>query len=146
MMAALFAYGTLEFPEILEIVAGRPFESVRPAFAEGYRRNMLAGRRYPGIRPDASTRTDGVLYLDLDSDAMHRVDRFEGDVYDRREVRVNADGRDEVAYTYVVKSEYSGLLEPSGWDREFFRRTHLADYTRMCRKFAAGLIAQVSEP
>lgn len=144
-MAALFAYGTLEFPQILEIVAGRAFAAERPAIAHGYRRAMLRGRRYPGIWPDASASTDGVLYRGLDAEALRRVDRFESDVYRRVEIAVHCAGRDHSAYAYVVEPEHLGLLADTAWNRDHFRAVHLEDYARVCRELAAGLIASVPD-
>ena len=76
--AALFAYGTLQFTEILGVLLGRLPEH-RPGAAPGWRAAALAGRVYPGlVRADAT----------VTGKAHHRADRR--GAADHRRVRVRA--------------------------------------------------------
>jgi gamma-glutamylcyclotransferase (GGCT)/AIG2-like uncharacterized protein YtfP len=140
-MVRLFTYGTLMLAEVMEIVAGRPCPSRRAALP-GYRRRLLRGRVYPGIVPAAGEAVEGVLWEGLDAAALARIDRFEGPLYDRSEVRVAlAPGDGCAAFAYVLRREYEALLASADWDEAEFRARHLRAYLAGCRGFARGLSA-----
>ena len=106
----LFTYGTLMLPEIMEKVAGCRSASV-PATLAGYRRTLVRGEVYPGIAEDVRGEVDGVLHLDLPVEAVRRLDVFEGEMYDRRQVVVaEAGGVARTAMTYVFRPEFRHLL------------------------------------
>ena len=132
MSAHVFTYGTLLLAEVMEAVAGGRHASV-PARLDGWERVCVRGAVYPGARAAASASIDGVLWLDLGDDALTRLDRFEGEMYQRRAVRVaTADGA-RSAQVYVVPPAYAHLLDDAPWDVERFRREHLARYLEHCR-------------
>jgi gamma-glutamylcyclotransferase (GGCT)/AIG2-like uncharacterized protein YtfP len=140
-MVRLFTYGTLMLAEVMEIVAGRPFPSRRAALP-GYRRRLLRGRVYPGIVPAAGEAVEGVLWEGLDAAALARIDRFEGALYDRPELRVTpASGESCAAFVYVLRDAQRALLTESAWDEAEFRARHLRDYLAGCRAFARELSA-----
>ena len=127
----VFAYGTLLVAEVMEAVAGARFASV-PARLDGYERVRERGAVAPGARAAAAS-IDGVLWLDVHDDALARLDGFEGELYERRVVRVaTADGPRE-AQVYVVPPSHAHLLEDALWDFERFRVEHLARYLEHCR-------------
>jgi gamma-glutamylcyclotransferase (GGCT)/AIG2-like uncharacterized protein YtfP len=130
----LFTYGTLVFPEVMEAVTGRRFES-RTAVLRGYRRRMLQGRVYPGIRPAAADATEGRVYLEIDAAALACLDDFEGDEYERRRVEVGVQGGTLVAEAYVVRGSASGLLTEVLWDPGRFTASQLRPYVERCRRF-----------
>jgi gamma-glutamylcyclotransferase (GGCT)/AIG2-like uncharacterized protein YtfP len=119
----LFAYGTLMCDDIMRAVSGRTY-SGEIAILRGYRRLRVRGEHYPGLAEDTGASVDGVLYQRLPGPAWERLDRFEGPMYQRRCVSVElADGRSLLAQTYVVRPEYTWLLEDSEWDfRSFLRQ------------------------
>ena len=132
MSAHVFTYGTLLGAEVMDAVAGERDASV-PARLDGWERVCVRGAVYPGARAAASASIDGVLWLDLGDDALTRLDRFEGEMYQRRAVRVaTADGA-RSAQAYVVPPAYAHLLDDAPWDVERFRREHLARYLEHCR-------------
>ena len=132
MSAHVFTYGTLLLAEVMEAVAGARHASV-PARLDGFERVCVRGAVYPGARAAASAAIDGVLWLDVGDDALARLDRFEGEMYERRAVRVaTADGA-RSAQAYVVPPAYAHLLDDAPWDVERFRREHLARYLEHCR-------------
>ena len=128
MSTGLFVYGTLAFPELMQALIG----SVPPsagATLKGYRRGLMAGRRYPGIVASAGDRVHGTVYFDLDQPALDRIDVFEADEYERREVTVEqADGSSQAVFAYVVVAECAEIVTATAWDADAFRRRHLADY------------------
>ena len=79
---------------------------------------------------------EGVLYLDLPDSAWPRLDAFEGDEYRREQVPVRlADGRVEMAWTYVFKPEYAARLGAGEWDFERFLATGKARFEALYMGF-----------
>ncbi len=132
----LFAYGTLMEPAVLSAVTGRPFSS-QPAVLHGYARYRVRDAVYPGLVPEAEAVTVGLLYDEMDPDTLARLDAFEGALYDRLTLTVDADptptGPETVtAAVYVVRPAERARLSPDRWDFATFRRLHLATYLRQC--------------
>ena len=127
-MRKLFAYGTLQLPEVMLAVTGRNF-AAHPARLDHYARHRLRGKSYPGLRPAPGASVDGLLYLDIDADAWQRLDDFEDDFYRREPVRVTAaDGAEWAAQTYVVREECQGLLLPGEWSLAEFKQARLPGF------------------
>jgi gamma-glutamylcyclotransferase (GGCT)/AIG2-like uncharacterized protein YtfP len=138
-MARLFSYGTLMLAEVMEIVAGRRFTARRATLA-GYRRRLLRGRVYPGLLPVAGESVEGVLWEDLDPPALARIDRFEGSLYERPELRVTlASGESCAAFVYLLRPEQRALASDAAWHEAEFRERHLSAYLAECRAFASEL-------
>ncbi|WP_163339361.1 gamma-glutamylcyclotransferase family protein [Desulfopila sp. IMCC35008] len=92
------------------------------AVLSGFSRYRIKNAQYPGIRQEQGGRVDGLLYLNVEHEAVHRLDIFEGDMYSRMEVEVQLQGANEVrkAMTYVVKGEYAHMLSSLQWNFEEF--------------------------
>jgi len=124
----IFAYGSLMIRDVMRAVTGRDFLSL-PAYLRDHARYSVRGESYPGMIPAKGIRTEGILYLDLDSAAVNRLDDFEGEWYERLPVRVyTREGSTLEAETYLFKSEYRGLLTKDAWDLELFTRNHLRTF------------------
>lgn len=133
---ALFAYGSLQWVDVLEAVTGRRF-SGRPASLPGHRRRRLAGRSYPGVIADPRESTDGVLFEGLDAEAFAILDLFEGEPYRRVERSVQTGGgRVQPAFVYVIRDEHAALMSDEIWDIDEFRDVSLAAFLAQCREFA----------
>lgn len=127
-MHTLFAYGTLQLPEVMRAVAGREFAR-RPARLDGYSRHRLRGKSFPGIRPNPEASVDGVVFIGLDGQALKALDEFEDSFYRRETVAVAApEGGGWNAQAYIVREEAYGLLLPEEWSLEDFRRKHLKQF------------------
>ena len=129
-MQNVFAYGTLMFPEVWQLVVGRPFASVG-GVAAGYATYRVANAAFPGML--ATTNSDsvrGVVYLDVDAAAIERLDRFEDHFYRRLKVQVKCDdGRAVDAQAYIVPPEKRGLLTDRRWSqKEFVARGDLQKF------------------
>lgn len=118
----LFAYGSLMCADRLRTVSAcrrRP----RPGVLKGYSRRFIKNARYPGLRRDPSGQVEGVLYRNLPDSAWERLDRFEGELYVRRQVRVRCDdGRTRAAIVYVTPPRYLRRLGKSDWDIAAFKK------------------------
>ncbi|MGI8329874.1 gamma-glutamylcyclotransferase family protein [Actinomadura scrupuli] len=118
---ALFAYGTLQFPEVLHALIGRMPEH-RPAAVDGWRVAGLPGRDYPGLVPGPA-RAAGLLLRGL-SDAEWRVlDAFEDEWYDLRELILTDGG---TAWCYTCPSGYR--VSELDWTAEVFSRASLGGF------------------
>ena len=134
-MPAVFTYGTLEIPSVMEAVTGRRFAHAS-AHLRGYARYLVRGRPYPGIVADPDASTPGALYLAVDAESLARLDRFEGDLYERRAVHVRRVGAPHVsAFAYVVPRARADRLSSAPWDRAGFVARHLERYLEACRAF-----------
>ena len=132
-MFAVFCYGTLEFPQVMEAVTGRRFPSIS-ATLEGYARFLIKNAVYPGIIPATGERIDGTLYRNVDPRSMRRLDRYEDSLYVRRAVTVyTCDGQVTEAQTYVIPRQQRRALSSKLWDRNQFSRHHLKSYLARLR-------------
>ncbi|HVT28869.1 MAG TPA: gamma-glutamylcyclotransferase family protein [Lacipirellulaceae bacterium] len=117
----VFTYGTLMFPEVWEVVVGSSFATV-VGTAAGFEIFRIRDAVFPGIIEDAGTNAvEGVVYLDVDSAAVARLDRFEDDFYVRRALTIECrDGRRRTAEAYVVPQANRHVLTDEPWNRESF--------------------------
>jgi hypothetical protein len=123
-------------PEVMEIVAG-PGLARQRARLDGFRRRCLRGAVYPGLVPAGGERTEGQLWEGLDARMLERVDRFEGDLYERSLHAVElAGGMAREAFVYGLRPAEFERAGPSPWDEDHFRKHHLTAYLRGCRAFA----------
>ena len=134
-MTHIFAYGSLMIPAVMRAVTGRDFFSI-PALLPDHARYRVRGESYPGVIQEVGSRTSGVLYFDLDHDAVKKLDDFEGPWYERTPVRTETgDGTILKAETYLFKPEYRGLLTTEAWDLETFQRKHLRTFMENYKGF-----------
>jgi len=137
---ALFAYGTLQFPDIIAAVTGRPLTGTR-AVLEGYARFGIHNEPFPGIVPSEAHRIEGVVYTGVTPAERRRVDIFEGEPYHRETVTVllREAGAWMEAITYVIRPRWRTILSASGWDPdEFARRWHDTYVKRVTNARRAG--------
>ena len=102
--------------------------SVR-ARLDGWSRHAIRGKTYPAAVPAIGACVEGVLWLDLDEDAMRRLDRFEGDEYARDPVLVTVPGGERVS-AHVYRWRDTASVLPTDWSSDEFERQHLADFFR----------------
>jgi gamma-glutamylcyclotransferase (GGCT)/AIG2-like uncharacterized protein YtfP len=120
--AHAFTYGSLMWADIMARVCGREF-AAEPATLAGHRRHPVRGQDYPGLRAAPDGSVAGRLYLDVDAAAWARLDAFEGDEYERVDVRVAlADGRTLPAQVYRFRDAHIDRLLPGEWDVDTFAR------------------------
>jgi gamma-glutamylcyclotransferase (GGCT)/AIG2-like uncharacterized protein YtfP len=123
VMSTLFAYGTLMCEDIFYAVTGTR-RSRMGATLHDYSRHPVAGEVYPGIMRQGGAVVEGIVYLDLPGEAWRLLDRFEGEMYERRTLQVTCgDGMNRTAGTYTVRPGFISLL---AHDRQWDFRTFLA--------------------
>ncbi|HTV25296.1 MAG TPA: gamma-glutamylcyclotransferase family protein [Polyangiaceae bacterium] len=129
----LYTYGTLQVAAIIEHIVGRPLRGVA-ARLDGYQRYRVADRVYPAIVEAVGGQVPGVLYADLEAVELERLDLYEGDLYERREVVVWVGPARLSAATYVIRSELQHRLSTEPWDWAGFLRDHLDEYLALITK------------
>ena len=123
----------------MEVVAGRRFAR-RPAELTGFRRRRVRDAVYPGLLPAPGETVEGVLWEGIDARALARIDRFEGPLYERPELRVALGaGESCLAFVYLLRPEHRALALDIPWDEAEFRERHLRDYLVACRAFVREL-------
>lgn len=115
MPRPVFVYGTLMLPVVQRRVCGRTFDA-RPATLAGFFRGVVAGERYPSLRPEAGGVVEGRLLDGVDDAALERLDRYEGARYERLEVEVDG----APAWAWLLSAAHRGLVTDEPWDLERF--------------------------
>jgi hypothetical protein len=121
----LFFFGTLMDPEVREIVMGRkvPPESVEPAVVQGFRRVFVAGRHYPMLLPHASGWVEGTVVNGLDTEAVHRLQVYEGWEYALAPLKVRtASGQMVMANVFICPPHIEA--DKRGWRLDQWQRRH----------------------
>lgn len=133
--ARLFVYGSLLFPEILEVVAGERLE-LAEAELEHFARLKLRDRVYPAIVPRPGSRVAGRVVDGVTPAGLARIDAFESDFYARLPVELRSGSRCLRAEAYVLRPDQLDLALEAEWDPEAFLRDHGARYLERCRAWA----------
>ncbi len=124
----LFVYGSLIIPEVFAAVTGI-HRQPKPSWIAGYARYCLVDRSYPGLVPEAGAKTHGAVYIDLGSEALNLLDRFEGSLYARTDVLSHSsDGQSYASSVYVIKDSSRHLIDHRDWDLDAFRTNHLSAF------------------
>jgi gamma-glutamylcyclotransferase (GGCT)/AIG2-like uncharacterized protein YtfP len=132
-----FTYGSLMCADIMADVTGQAVAG-QPARLAGYVRHPVADEDYPGLVPDPSGMVDGILYPGLSAAALARLDAFEGEMYERRRLRVNPVGGGEAeAWCYIFRDQYRGRLLDGDWDFAAFLGGGKARFLARYMGFAA---------
>lgn len=116
----VFTYGTLQVEEVWRRVALRPFPTVAGE-AQGFTAHRIRGVDYPGMTPRDGVATQGTVYLDVDDHTLSRLDRFEGDEYERWTIPVQcADGLSRECQAYVIAPGSPTVLTSESWSIDSF--------------------------
>ena len=110
-MANLFTYGTLMHPSVWKIIGHENCPSAK-ALLRHYSARCLDGLEYPGLIEEQNATVQGILYFNLNETDMEKIDRFEGDAYERIGVTAWINNTEVEAQTYlyigddhIIKSE-----------------------------------------
>ncbi len=135
MSVTLFAYGTLQIPDIMEAVTGKCFPSEAAVLCD-HESFLVRGHSYPGVVESPGARTTGRLFCGVDDSSLALLDRFEGYLYERRTAQVtSADGAELEAQIYVVPEKQRRYLSSQPWNVDHFLKEHFAAFRQSCRSF-----------
>lgn len=119
-MINLFTYGSLMCGDIMHQVSGEK-NLYFPAQLKNYFCSCIKNEPYPGMHPSPGQTISGIVYVDLSSEALVRLDHFEGEYYERREVTVEClEIGTTPAFGYVVKPQYRHILTGTPWSYDEF--------------------------
>lgn len=120
-MTDLFTYGSLMFPAVWQQLVPGVRRSI-PAFLPHYSRRIIFLDTYPLLIADQdSTGLLGTVYRDLTSTDIERLDWFEGEIYQRVNVRAHTDEGWLECETYIPKPLYAQLARHELWRGDFFQ-------------------------
>ena len=128
-----FSYGTLQFPEVLAAVTGCHLEGDR-AVLDDYARYLIRGQTYPGITPEHEASVEGVVYTGIGEAHFRKLDRFEGELYERvRVCLTDTEGNSLQAWTYVIREGARDQLTRAPWNKQDFEVEHLPGFLKRCQ-------------
>lgn len=129
-MQNIFVYGTLMFDNVWERVVTRRYQK-QAAILPGFKRLQVKGEKYPGLVRSFAGAVQGFIYFDVTARDVGLLDKFEGEYYCRRRLRVRtADGRVHTASAYVFGRRYRRLLGVSSWDPQRFQARYLSGFIK----------------
>jgi gamma-glutamylcyclotransferase (GGCT)/AIG2-like uncharacterized protein YtfP len=133
----LFTYGSLMCADIMAEVVGARLRST-PAILLGYRRYLVRDAQYPGVVTDPDGTVAGQVYHGISEAGWGRLDRFEGEMYDRRPVTVRLEsGIETLVDCYLFRPEFAHRLTATEWDYAAFLRTGKALFQQQYCGFKA---------
>jgi gamma-glutamylcyclotransferase (GGCT)/AIG2-like uncharacterized protein YtfP len=128
----LFSYGTLQFPRVLSAVTGCHLDGDK-AVLDDYACYLVEGKVYPGITPEHGASVEGLVYTGIGEAHFRKLDRFEGELYERVRVCVtDMEGNPLQAWTYVIRDSMRGRLTRTPWNRDDFEVERLAAFLEKC--------------
>lgn len=119
----LFAYGTLQDPDVQTAVLGRRAAVEARGRLHGHVALTVVGDSYPMLVPRPGAATSGTILCDLSPADLQALDRYEGTGYRRGAVRITADGGMMIAAEayFPVKGLTAGA---AAWRLDDWTRRH----------------------
>ncbi len=135
---ALFVFGSLMDPQVLELVSGMPLTElvVTPATVQGYRQGVVAEENYPVLVACESSETSGLLIKGLSSTALERILFFEGEEYALQPIDVRVPG-EESAQAFYFRDTGVYTVRENKWDFDQWTRLHKASFIDVSRQYMA---------
>jgi cation transport regulator ChaC len=123
----VFTYGSLMFPPVWQRVTGGTHVSA-PAVLADHAAWQINGQPFPGLTEAPGETTEGIVYFDVDDEAVARLDRFEGATYSRSVVTVRLhDHRLVEAAVYLASAGARPGLSRRRWTAAEFRDRCLSE-------------------
>jgi len=123
-MPHIFTYGSLMFDPVWSRVVDGSYDRCE-ALLQGYDRKGVRHEVYPVIVPSTiHSLVQGIVYLDVSSSDLAKLDRFEGEYFFRKkEQAVTPDMKILPVEVFVLKEEYYAIISSGKWDPEHFSTT-----------------------
>jgi hypothetical protein len=117
------------FPEVWQRVVGKQFAS-EPATLDGFLVRRVADDVYPVlIRGDEQDRAAGLVFSDIDDNALAALDAYESSFYDRIVVvAASATSEPLECQAYVLPERMRHRASDEPWTAEEFAARQLAAY------------------
>jgi len=122
----VFTYGSLMYDRVWSRVVTGQYAR-RNGVVQGFQRLQVKNGPYPGLIKGKG-KVEGVIYFDVSSEDMTRLDQFEGELYRREAVEVNCgDGRFVPAAVYLIQDQFKDVLAGE-WSKVQFEQHGLAEF------------------
>lgn len=131
----IFTYGSLMYaPVWTKVVTGHyPYQT---ATLYDYQRVCVKNEDYPVIIPQAGKQLHGIIYFDVSTADVKRLDAFEGEYYNRINHPIQCQtGNILEAAMYALAPEHSTIAELKPWPVEQFEQTGLQRFLQQYRGF-----------
>lgn len=125
-LGALFVYGSLMFPEVLQALLDRVPRQSRAAVV-GWQAAEIPDEVFPALVPAEDT-TYGFILDGLTPPEWCLIDAFEDPVYELRSLDLAEGGH---AWAYVCPD--SSNVSSNSWNSEAFASEHLESYVANCK-------------
>ncbi len=121
---ALFTFGTLMDPEVLQLVSGQSVKTMvrEPAEVAGHARRWVLDDHYPVLVANAACRTSGLIIRGLEPEAMQRIEFFEGEEFSLELMQVERLGGHAERVSYFA-SNHRQPISDQEWLLEEWQRT-----------------------
>jgi gamma-glutamylcyclotransferase (GGCT)/AIG2-like uncharacterized protein YtfP len=130
-MKNIFVYGTLLFPEILEKLTGKTFESKEGYLNDSKRYQIFDDnipRKYPAIIESKGNQVFGKIILNVDQESLNILDYFEDEKYESKTLKAYLkDGEEFEVLVYVWREEFRDMLK-GDWNIDYFKDNYLSIY------------------
>lgn len=123
MQHSLFAYGTLQLPEITERVIGRELQG-DPAYLDGYRCGLISRANFPGVVRDAGSTVSGKLLYGVTQQELELFDAYEGELYRRVwvDVTLGECGAQAQCWVYLIAAWAQARVTNTPWTIQWYRQ------------------------
>ena len=124
MEHALFAYGTLQLPEVMEKILGRSVDGV-PAVLKDYRCGLVARANFPGIVPQQGSTVMGMRLSGFSQNDLQALDVYEGELYRRIRVNVSLEEApipEKQSWVYCMAPWAYARVTSTPWTIEWYRQ------------------------
>ena len=120
MQQRLFVYGTLQIPQRLKQIIGRPLIG-QPAVLKGYRCGLVERANFPGIVPYPDAEVQGQVLFGLSQSELVLLDQYEGELYQRIRLPVQF-GSMLQCWVYTIAPWAHSRVSHEPWSIEWYHR------------------------
>ena len=118
----IFIYGSLMFDCVWDVLIRHAYSKTAASLYD-YRRVCVKQEDYPALIEFKDAHVNGILVLGIMTPDIIVLDRFEGEYYCRKKVKVVSENGEEIdAETYIFREVYRDLLTKEEWDVDNFRK------------------------
>ncbi len=122
------------YVELVKALTGKSF---MPKFGvlHGYIQFVIKDEGQSAMIPFPDKAVEGVVYMDVDDEALAKFDAFQGKRFLREEVSIEAEGGEWVeASAYCFKLSRKSQLSSAEWDEDVYSEKVLKKALESCRK------------
>jgi hypothetical protein len=121
------------FRDVVLAITGTTFQSAC-GLLHGFAQFRMKEDGQAAMIPFPDRAVDGVIYRDVDSPSLARLDAFQGKGFERIEVTIEAENGEWIeADAYCLKLTRTKVLMADEWDEDDYRSKYLKKVLASCR-------------